>query len=148
MNLFSDFKSFLERRDAPTMNFRSFRLRSLNIDDQEQDNFFDIQIPPNYTLGTDISGEDDPGSKNIRWFRIMGSDNEEGDDKTFVTIEDISGPCDEKGINSINRHASCSPTHGKRWRITRKRLQYLKVPMPSGAGGGAGLTGGAMMGGF
>lgn len=147
-NLFSDFKSvFKERSDAPNMNFRSYRLRSLNIDDQEQDKFFDLIVPPQYSLGPDFDGNPDPGSKSIRWFAQIGTDNEDGDDNTYITIQDVSGPCNEKGINSQNQNLPCSPTNGRKWRVTRKRMQFLKNPLPPGTGGGGNLMGGSMMGG-
>jgi len=147
-NLLSDFKLFLaEREDSSTRNRRDDQLSKLNIDGEKQDSFFGMPIPSSVHLGPDVNGDKDPGSKEIRWFDIVGTDAENGDDKTYVTIQDISGPCNERGINSKNEHLPCSPTHGRKWRMTRKNLQFLKLPPGLGGAGAGSPMGGGMPGG-
>lgn len=75
-----------------------------------------------------------------------------------VQIEDVSGKCDGESLNTgrdgpgtfgsrPNVHTPCSPTSGRKWWISAKDWDFVRMHIPSGGGGAGGMGGGMPMGG-
>lgn len=67
--------------------------------------------------------------------------------KYGVQIEDVSGKCDSNLLNQgrdgpgtfasrPNVHAPCSPTSGRKWWISAKDWDFVRMHIPAGGGGG------------
>lgn len=161
---FTGFRILCEAPEPPKKGFEKSNMdgvlaRDLNIVPGSNDKAMDMVSP-----GSTIQFK---GNKLKSLNKIIGID---GDDvalklirvvkqnKFGVQIEDITGACDKDGLNTGREfgrfsdrpfpHAPCSPTSGKKWWISGKDWDNIRMPSAGAAGGGGGMGGaGGGMGG-
>lgn len=158
MKRFVGFRRLCEDFEKSSMN--SILARDLNIVPGDNDTKMDMISPGNaiQLKGNGLKGlnkligiEDDVAMKLIR---VINRNN------YGIQIEDVTGGCDKEGLNTGRDygwfsgqpfpHAPCSPTNGKKWWISAKDWDNIRMPLPPGQqqqGGGGGLGGPPMGGG-
>lgn len=158
---FTGFRLLCEKFEKSNMD--GVLARDLNIIPGDNDTKMDLASPGaaiqfhgkklkglNKLLG--IHGEDNA----IKMIKVINRN------KFGVQIEDVTGGCDKDNLN-IGReyghfsdrpfpHAACSPTNGKKWWISAKDWDNIRMPLPPGQQGGNGgmsppMGGGMPMGG-
>lgn len=147
--------------DFQKSNMDGVKARQLNIIPGKND-YADMLAGGNIDLTGDklkkfnkmMGFEDDAAMKKLRIIKR----NDYG-----VQVEDVTGACDNQGLNQgrdgpgtfasrPNVHAPCSPTNGRKWWISAKDWDFVRMPLPpgggaAGGGGGMGMPGGGPPGG-
>jgi hypothetical protein len=85
--------------------------------------------------------EDQWEEGTIKWYEILSIGEKS------AKIREVTGRCNNKGGNTQNIMAQCSPTSGQEMTITGQQLDWLMAHI-AGQGAGGGMGGGGMGGGM